>query len=84
MADLKHHTYSLGTTQNFAKFNHFRAAILQNSAAPARFQKRNSNVAQKICEQELVKFGGNVAFLMRFGPFFYDKRKAGQDKMFFF
>ena len=22
-----------------------------------------------------------MAFLLRFGPFFYDKRKAGQDKM---
>ena len=29
-----------------------------------------------------VKFGGNVAFLLRFGPFFYNERKAGQDKMF--
>ena len=23
-----------------------------------------------------------MAFLLRFGPFFYDERKAGQDKMF--
>ena len=23
-----------------------------------------------------------MAFLLRFGPFFYDKRKAGQDKMY--
>ena len=27
-------------------------------------------------------FGGNVAFLLRFGPFFYDEHKAGQDKVF--
>ena len=36
---------------------------------------------RKYCEQKSVKFGGNVAFLLRFGPFFYDERKAGQDEM---
>ena len=37
---------------------------------------------KKFCEQKSVKFGGNVAFLLRFCPFFYDQRNAGQDKMF--
>ena len=37
---------------------------------------------RKYCEHESVKFAGNMAFFMRFGPFFYDECKAGQDKMF--
>ena len=39
---------------------------------------------QKILRTEGCKVRGNVAFFMRFGPFFYDERKAGQDVYFNF
>ena len=41
-----------------------------------------SQKLQKYCEEKSVKFGGNVDFSMQFAPFFYDERKARQDKMF--
>ena len=33
-------------------------------------------MSQKYCEQKSAKFGENVAFFMRFGPFFYDEHKV--------
>ena len=47
---------------------------LQNSVAPGQFQERNSNAVEEndCCKQKSIKFGGNVAFFLRFGPFFYN------------
>ena len=39
---------------------------------------------QKILRTGVRRVRGNVAFLRRFGPFFYDERKAGQDVYFNF
>ena len=44
-----------------------------------RFQEKLYWRRRKYCEQKSVKFEGNVALLMRVGPFFYDERKARQD-----
>ena len=79
---LAYHVASVHTErcEIFAKLNHFRSAVfLQNSAV---LREQLYSLRRKYCEQKSGKFGGNVAFLMRFGPFFYDKHKARQDKMF--
>ena len=39
---------------------------------------------QKILQTGVRKVSGNMAFFMRFGKFFYDECKAGQDVYFNF
>ena len=55
--------------------------FLQNSVVPAvLFQERLTLLAsQKILRTEVRKVWREGGFFMRFGPFFYDERKAGQE-----
>ena len=76
------HTTSQVFARNHAKFlaklNHFRAAaFLQNSAV-----RETLIASQKILRTEVRKVWRKCGFFIRFGPFFYDKCKARQDKMF--
>ena len=72
--------------RNHAKFSQNSITSIQRSFCKIlrfpRFQEKNLIASQKTLQAEVRKVGGNVAVFMRFGPFFYDKRKARQDKMF--
>ena len=66
----------------FAKLNHFRSAVFLRFCSSCDSKGETLIASQKILRTKVRKVWRKCGFFMRFGPFFYDKRKARQDKMF--
>ena len=66
------------------KIGEFEQCTVQRSFCKIlRFQERNCDgISRNIANRKVCKVWRECGFFMRFGPFFYDKHKAGQDKMF--
>ena len=77
------HTTSQVFAWNHVKILRNSIPSVQQSFAKLCSSKRESVIAsQKILRTEVHKVWRKWGFFMRFGLFFYSKRKARQDKMF--
>ena len=71
---------SHGTTRKFREIQSLPFSGL--FAKLCGFKRESVIASQKILRTEVHKVWRKWGFFMRFGPFFYNKRKARQDKMF--